>query len=62
MLLVYLSLVFTVFFYWFAYRPSKIRSECASSSFVSEISDRAYQNKESFYQYEQCLHQWGLKE
>lgn len=45
--------VFAILFYWFAYRPSQIRSQCAKamnhSSFTVEME-----------QYTKCIHEHGL--
>jgi len=48
-----------LWFYWFQYRPSKIRSSCAKQVHGFENVGVDIERKE--FAYEQCLHVMGLE-
>ena len=58
-------LIFSGWFYWFQYRPSQIRSDCAASALArielrkGEISIESAQDLYNLY-YNQCLGSMGL--
>lgn len=52
-------------FYWFAYRPSKLKQQCSAEArfdtrAISEPSDAKRQEFINTY-YDDCLMRWGLK-
>ena len=53
-------LLFSFWFYWFEWRPSKIRSYCDQVAW--DEMQRAWHQEEQYnWKYNQCLHSRGLK-
>lgn len=74
LILIFLSFLISAWFYWFQYRPSRIRSECQistgifSSNLLKSNSNNgyvstqtsAYLDNQGKLFYESCLHKNGL--
>lgn len=61
-IIVAIIVILTGAWYWFSYRPSKIRARCATLTYSTDASDRTEKQQMEFdTYYTECLKRFGLK-
>ena len=53
-------IIFGVLFYWYGYRPSKIKQECARISTQIDSKDSKLEPQKQEYMYDICIKARGL--